>query len=118
MSKVVRRTGTMLFAACLTLTACQTGAPVTSPAQDIFSRPGGVNVGVLTDEPGFGQLIPGSNDRGGFDVDLYRWLGSHVPPYFTPVPVDLTVDDRERALREGRVQLVVENTPLPTSGGS
>jgi glutamate transport system substrate-binding protein len=113
MSKIVRRTCAMLFAACLTLAACQTGnqaqgQPTTNQAQDIFSRPGGVNVGVITDEPGFNQLKPGSNTRGGFDVDLYRWLGARVPPTFTPIPVDLTLDDRESALQEGRVQLVVE----------
>lgn len=107
MPKVVRRTGAMLFAAYLTLTACNT-PPKDQSAQDIFSRPGGINIGVLTDEPGFGLLTPGSNERAGFDVDLYRWLGDHVPPTFTPVPVDVTIDERERALRDGRVQLVVE----------
>jgi glutamate transport system substrate-binding protein len=99
----------MLFAACLVLTACQTSTATATLPPDIFSRQGGVNVGVLTDEPGFGQLIPGTNERGGFDVDLYRWLGSNISPNFTPVPVDLTVDERERALQDGRVQLVIEN---------
>jgi glutamate transport system substrate-binding protein len=116
MSIITLRTSRVFFAAFLTLTAltaCQTGGPVTpSPitdaAPDIFSRPGGVNVGTITDEPGFGQLTPGANERGGFDVDLYRWLGNHVPPTFTPVPVDLTIDERIGALTEGKVQLVVE----------
>jgi glutamate transport system substrate-binding protein len=67
-----------------------------------------VNVGVRTDEPGFGNLIRGTNDREGFDVDLYRWLSEHVSPKFTPVPVDLTAEERERALQDGTVQLIVE----------
>jgi ABC-type amino acid transport substrate-binding protein len=65
-------------------------------------------VGTNTDQPGFGQLTPGGNERGGFDVDLWRWLGGHVPPIFTPIPVDLTIDERVKALEEGKVQLVVE----------
>ncbi len=113
MLKMKRCTGRAVFTALLTLTtvtACDSGGPGTSSraTSDIFSRPGGVNVGTNTDQPGFGQLTPGGNERGGFDVDLWRWLGSHVPPIFTPIPVDLTIDERIRALQEGRVQLVVE----------
>lgn len=111
MSKTMWWVGSTLFAACFALTACATNSaaidqPTTSTAPDIFSRPGGVNVGVVTDAPGFGELEPGSNIREGFDVDLYRWLGNHVPPTFTPIPVDLTIDERVNALRDGRVQLV------------
>lgn len=98
------RTGRALFTALLTLTAltaCDNGGPgASSPtgSTSVFSRPGGVNVGTNTDQPGFGQLTPGGNERGGFDVDLWRWLGGHVPPIFTPIPVDLTIDERVKAL--------------------
>jgi glutamate transport system substrate-binding protein len=112
MSKTMRWAGSILLAACLALTACETNSaaidrPAAGAAPDIFSRAGGVNVGTVTDDPGFGELKPGSNKREGFDVDLYRWLGNHVPPTFTPIPVDLTLDERVNALRDGRVQLVV-----------
>jgi glutamate transport system substrate-binding protein len=112
MSKTMRCAGLMLLAGCLALSACATNStaidrPLTSTVPDIFSRPGGVNVGVVTDGHGFGELAPGSNTRKGFDVDLYRWLGNHVAPTFTPIPVDLTLDERVNALRDGKVQLVV-----------
>lgn len=110
MPRTARRTSGLLFTAFLGLTACQAVAPGASPpppsmAPDTVSRP--VNVGTFTDLPGFAQLTPGTNSRGGFDVDLHEWLGNHVPPTFIPVPVDLTVDQRIRALEEGTVQLVV-----------
>lgn len=112
MSKTVWCAGALLLAACLALTSCATNSvamdqPTTGTAQDIFSRSGGVNVGVVTDAPGFEELEPGANIREGFDVDMYRWLGNQVPPTFTPIPVDLTIDERVNALRDGRVQLVV-----------
>lgn len=113
MSKTMWCTGSILLAASLALTACATNSAAidqstaTTTAPDIFSRSGGVNVGVVTDAPGFEELEPGSNIREGFDVDLYRWLGNQVPPTFTPIPVDLTIDERVNALRDGRVQLVV-----------
>jgi glutamate transport system substrate-binding protein len=112
MSKTLQCVGAVFLAACLVLTACETNGVVidrstTSAAPNIFSRPGGVNVGTVTDGPGFGELKPGSNKREGFDVDLYRWLGNHVSPTFIPIPVDLTLDERVNALRDGRVQLVV-----------
>ncbi|MGH3930981.1 MAG: transporter substrate-binding domain-containing protein [Pseudonocardiaceae bacterium] len=114
MSKTMWCTGSILLAACLALTACTANSaaidePTTRTAPDIFSRSGGVNVGVVTDAPGFEELEPGSNIREGFDVDLFRWLGNQVPPTFTPIPVDLTLDERVNALRDGRVQLVVAN---------
>jgi glutamate transport system substrate-binding protein len=110
--KTVQCVGAILLAGCLTLTACGTSSVVTDPpatgaTSDIFGRPGGVNVGVITDGPGLAELKPGSNEREGFDVDLYRWLGNHVPPTFTPIPVDLTLDERVNSLRAGKVQLVV-----------
>lgn len=113
MPTTARHARGILLAAVLALTACQTpgqslSSASPSPAPDIFSRPGGVNVGTVTDQPGFGQLTPGDNVRSGFDVDLYRWLGNNVPPTFTPLPVDLTIDERIGALKDGKVQLVVE----------
>jgi glutamate transport system substrate-binding protein len=106
------RGAAVFLAASLALAACQTSStimerPSPAAAPDIFSRSGGVNIGTVTDGPGFGDLKPGSNSREGFDVDLYRWLGNHVPPTFTPIPVDLTLDERVNALQDGRVQLVV-----------
>ncbi|MGH3917380.1 MAG: transporter substrate-binding domain-containing protein [Pseudonocardiaceae bacterium] len=113
MSKTMWCAGSILLAVSLALTACATNSAAidqsttTRTAPDIFSRAGGVNVGVVTDAPGFEELEPGANIREGFDVDLYRWLGNQVPPTFTPIPVDLTIDERVNALRDGRVQLVV-----------
>jgi len=112
MSKTIWCAGSILLAACLALTSCATNSAAidqstTRTAPDIFSRPGGINVGAVTDAPGFGELEPGSNIREGFDVDLYRWFGNHVPPTFTPIPVDVTIEERVNALRDGRVQLVV-----------
>ncbi|MGQ0773433.1 MAG: transporter substrate-binding domain-containing protein [Pseudonocardiales bacterium] len=117
MSITAGRTRGVLFAALLGLSACQVGGPVTgsaptSAAPGIFGGPVNaetppVNVGTLTDQPGFGELIPGSNVRAGFDIDLQRWLGNHAPHRFLPVHVDLTIDDRIRALQEDRVKLVV-----------
>ncbi|MGH3939040.1 MAG: transporter substrate-binding domain-containing protein [Pseudonocardiaceae bacterium] len=110
MPRTARRTSGLIFTAFLGLTACQTvtpgtDSPPTSVAPAIISGP--VNVGTFTDLPGFAQLTPGTNNRGGFDVELHEWLGNHVSPTFIPVPVDLTVDERIRALEEGRVKLVV-----------
>src|SRR5947209_18272516 len=107
MPKILQRTGAMVVATCLSMAACQASDSANNePAKDIFSRRGGVLVGVVTDEPGFAELKPGGNEREGFDVDLARWLGDHVPPIFTPILVDLTIDTRERQLRE-TVQLIV-----------
>lgn len=106
MTTTTRRASRMLFAslfALTTLTACESGPGLSSPtpsaASDIFR--GSVNVGTSSYQPGFAVLTPSSNINEGFDVDLYRWLGSHVPPLFTPVPVYLTVKERDGALKEG-----------------
>jgi glutamate transport system substrate-binding protein len=113
MSKAMARIGTTLFAACLILTACQAnsqtqGQPNASQGHDGASQEGDVkvNVGVVTDEPGFNQLTPGSIAREGFDYKLYNWLGYRAPRLL-PVPVDVTIEDRVNKLREGSVKLVV-----------
>ncbi|MGH3942840.1 MAG: transporter substrate-binding domain-containing protein [Pseudonocardiaceae bacterium] len=67
-----------------------------------------MNVGVSTDLPGLGEQDEGTNLRRGFDVDLFRWLGRHLRPEFTPVPVDTLIKDRVDALMSGEVDVVVE----------
>jgi glutamate transport system substrate-binding protein len=76
-----------------------------NPGPDRSSAP--VNVGVGTDMPGIATFDPSSQQRSGFDVDLFQWL-ANVEPKFTPIAVDLPIKDRIDALTEGHVDLVIE----------
>lgn len=70
---------------------------------DVFDEP--VIIALSTDSPGLGFQDPRTNQRSGFDVDLARWLGGEAG--FTPIEVDVNVDDRADALRRGNVDLVI-----------
>ncbi|WP_176993816.1 transporter substrate-binding domain-containing protein [Nonomuraea jiangxiensis] len=54
---------------------------------------------MTTDLPGWSALTIGENSRSGFDIDLVKWLASRLD--FTPNYVDLTLAQRESALRGG-----------------
>jgi glutamate transport system substrate-binding protein len=82
-----------------------TPQPSASVSADL---PAVVHVGVGTDIPGLGLLNITNNARSGFDIDLMNWLGNNMSPAFTPVPVDVTLDDRIGELTGKQVQLVVD----------
>jgi glutamate transport system substrate-binding protein len=65
---------------------------------------GNVNVGVAPSSPGWNNQDPAGH-RTGFDYDLVNWLGQRVG--FTPVPVNVITKDRETALAQGTVALII-----------
>ena len=97
-SRIIVAAATVVVVA-LAVTA---GARAIRSNSEILKSP--VVVGVSTDAPGMGYQDPRANRRSGFDVDFYRWLGDEEE--FNPTETDLNADEREDALREGRVDLV------------
>lgn len=103
-SRIIAALG-LAAAAALTLTACNSGAPGSSPtgdgsddggdagapyevAEDVsidgsptfdaISERDGVNIGVKEDQPGLGYLDPTTGERTGFDVDIARWIAASL----------------------------------------
>ncbi|MEV4567715.1 transporter substrate-binding domain-containing protein [Nonomuraea sp. NPDC049419] len=109
-------TGTRVLAAATALltlatTSCSAAEPAPSPTQGRpapvahgraastetkFRKGVMINMGVLTDLPGMGQLKVGPNTRSGFDNGLIGWLSSKID--FVPRHVDLTMAEREPAI--------------------
>lgn len=100
------------LATSLTVNACtpvgktaSESEPSTETASKSAEPP--LNVGVGTDMPGLGTLDPSSHVRAGFDIDLARWLANEEPK-FQPVFVDLPIKERDKALVNSKVGVVVE----------
>jgi glutamate transport system substrate-binding protein len=64
-------------------------------------------VGAVNDIPGLNYLDPDESTRSGFELDVIRWIGNNSEPGFRPVLTDLTVPDREQAIVDGRVDMVI-----------
>ncbi|MEU4804782.1 transporter substrate-binding domain-containing protein [Actinosynnema sp. NPDC023587] len=99
---------TAALAAVVVVAACQ--GPATSPRPTVSSGSSPlppVTIGVGTDIPGLALFNPDTQERRGFDVDLYRWLANNTEPKFTPVEVSVLIGNRVDELTLGRVQLVV-----------
>jgi glutamate transport system substrate-binding protein len=68
-----------------------------------------VSVGIMTDVPSVAYQDPLTNQRSGFDVDLYRWIGDNSSPKFRPTEIDVNIENRETVLRERRVSFIVSS---------
>ncbi len=93
----VREKIRFLLVACALVSA-------TSCSSSILDPP--VLIGVVTDSPGI-NFQNTENRRSGFEVDLYQWIGNMADPKFVPAEIDLVIEDRENALRTGRVDIVI-----------
>ncbi|MGH3824692.1 MAG: transporter substrate-binding domain-containing protein [Pseudonocardiaceae bacterium] len=83
----------------LLLAACSSANALDAP----------VSVGVMTDAPSVAYQDPLTNQRSGFDVDLYRWIGDNSSPKFLPTEIDVNIENRETVLRERRVSFIVSS---------
>jgi glutamate transport system substrate-binding protein len=95
------RRGLRCLTALLTVATALAGCGQEPPGPVFEST---VNVGGAPSSPGWGYGDSAANRRG-FDHDLTNWLGQQIG--FTPVPVMVTTRDRETALKNGIVKLVV-----------
>ncbi|MFC9971188.1 transporter substrate-binding domain-containing protein [Spirillospora sp. NPDC127200] len=76
-----------------------------------FPTPGSVvNVGLMTDLPGWSRFEPSSNVRSGFQYDLMGWLANELD--FKAVPVDVTFEQRIPAVQDGRVHVMLANLAI------
>jgi glutamate transport system substrate-binding protein len=103
--RILRRVGfaTALFAATA-LSACSEST--SPPLPGGFLRSGAViHTGVTTDHPGWSMLDSGTNQRGGFDIELADWLSSKLQ--IDQQYVDVTLEGRIRVLEEEKARMVV-----------
>lgn len=132
-SRIITGLG-LAAAAVLTLTACNSGTPGTtpdgeaspsesagawfevatdvtidgSPTFDAITERGTVKVGVKEDQPGLGYLDPTTGDRTGFDVDIARWIAASLG--YDEDKIEFTAipsANREQALVNGDVDYYV-----------
>ncbi|MGK5552689.1 substrate-binding periplasmic protein [Actinomadura kijaniata] len=76
-----------------------------------FPTPGSVvNVGLMTDLPGWSRFEPSSNVRSGFQYDLMSWLANEMN--FKAVPVDVTFEQRIPAIQDGRIHVMLANLAI------
>jgi glutamate transport system substrate-binding protein len=133
-SRIIAGLG-LTAAALLTLTACNSGTPGTSPTGDAsggatdagtwfevatdvtidgsptfdaITERGSVKVGVKEDQPGLGYLDPTTNERTGFDVDVARWIAASLG--YDEDKIEFTAipsANREQAIVNGDVDYYV-----------
>ncbi|MGI5170319.1 substrate-binding periplasmic protein [Spirillospora sp. CA-253888] len=76
-----------------------------------FPAPGSVvNVGLMTDLPGWSFFEASSNVRSGFQYDFMGWLANEMD--FKAVPVDVTFEQRIPAVQDGRIQVMLANLAI------
>jgi glutamate transport system substrate-binding protein len=100
----VGRIGAAL-ALAVALAGCGTGG---GSGQSIVDKDT-LTIGVSKDQPGLGLRKPDGTFEG-FDTDVARYIGAHLEK--KPKKVDFTVvqySDRESAVQEGRVDLVISS---------
>ncbi|MFI1359580.1 transporter substrate-binding domain-containing protein [Streptomyces sp. NPDC020898] len=85
-------------------------APSSAPASAV-AGPGGpafpkvVDIGAKIDQPGFNEFDASSHEYSGFEEELASYLGKHLG--FKPDFDDVLSREREQALVDGSVQLVI-----------
>ena len=132
-SRIIAGLG-LTAAALLTLTACNSGTPGTSPSGeasegesegtwfevaddvtlegsptfDAITERDTVKIGVKEDQPGLGYLDPTTGERTGFDVDTARWIAASLG--YDEDEIEYTAipsANREQALLNGDVDYYV-----------
>ncbi|MBF8188523.1 transporter substrate-binding domain-containing protein [Nonomuraea sp. K274] len=93
----------IMVAFLLLAPACGSNSP--PPQQQPAFPKKNLYIGVTPDHPGFSTSEPGTSRRTGFDIDLAKWLGSRLDKEV--VFVDLTLADREEALKTSKVDMVI-----------
>jgi glutamate transport system substrate-binding protein len=91
-----------LAAGCGTSTAPDAQHAVPSCSSALGAQ--NINIGILADEPGWGLRMD-NYQRSGFDFDLANWLAAEL--CFRPSFVDVSLNQREDALLNGQVRLVI-----------
>jgi glutamate transport system substrate-binding protein len=108
--KPSRSLGLLAVAALVAATSsCVQSGTQTQPAakQPSLSFGSKVVVGLTTDLPGWSTFTPGTNAQEGFDVALMRWLALQLN--FVPIPTEVRLADRQAALENGTVQVMLAN---------